>query len=214
MGSHFDHRQAVNGQFLVNLSRWAGQGGLAAVGVDEEGRELFVGGGFVVHGQQGAVHAVGRGLAVGVQAKPLHAVVVVTGAAVKVGVGAVVLEGGRAGGEWVAQGVQHLEFVAGGHAHLVGQAFGHGGEAQLVHGIGQGGGARTSASCRCSATCERGTTQHGGGGHARTAQQHLAAAQAGAQYCVEMRVGRGVGVFVVEEVGSAWRVLCHGERLA
>jgi hypothetical protein len=36
-----------------------------------------------------------KGLAAGIQAKPLHAVVVVAGAVFKVGVGAVIFEGGH-----------------------------------------------------------------------------------------------------------------------
>src|SRR5690606_24417060 len=86
----FNEGQAVDGQFLVDFGGGPGQGGRAAVGVDEEGAELLVGGGFVVHGQDAAaVEAVGW-LARSVQAEPLHAVVVVARTLIESGVGAIV----------------------------------------------------------------------------------------------------------------------------
>ena len=116
-------------EFFVHFTGRAGQAGFAAVGVDEEGGELFVRGGLVVHGQQGAVAAVGR-LAVGRQAKVLDAVVVVTCAVAPFVVGAIVFECRGRGGQWVAQRVQHAGCVAFGNDHAVGQALANGFEAQ------------------------------------------------------------------------------------
>ena len=57
----------------------------------------------------------------------------VTGAVLEMGVGAIVLESGCTGGERVAQRVQHLHRVTGGHAHPVGHVFGHGGKVEAGH---------------------------------------------------------------------------------
>ena len=129
VGLHFHHGEAVNGKFLVHFTGRAGQAGLAAVGVDKERAELFVGGGFVVHGQHAAGGAVGTGAAIGIQSEPLHAVMVVTGTVFPLGVTAIVFEGCYIAAQRVAQGIEHLHVIAGGDHHLVGQALGHGLEA-------------------------------------------------------------------------------------
>ena len=140
---HFHDRQAVDCEFLVHFRGRAGQGAGTAVAVDEEGAEFLVGGGFVVHGQQGACGAVGRRLAAGVQAKVLHAVMVVTGTVVPVGVGAVVFERCSAGLERIAQGVNHLHVVPRRHHHFVGQALAHSSKTQG----GQGGSHASRSAC-------------------------------------------------------------------
>ena len=189
----FDHGHTMNGGFLVDFSRHAGQGAAAPIGVQEEGAEFFVSGGLVVHGQQAAVDGRQRGLAGFVQAKPLHAVMVVTGAVFIIGVGAVVLVGGCASGQGVAQGVKHAGGVAGGYDHGVSQALGNRLEAQLAR----------SSRCRLcgnglTTDGQSGTAQHHGAQAAHAAKQHAAAAQARLQHRVKARVAAGVGVFVIK----------------
>jgi hypothetical protein len=186
---HLDHRHAVHHQFLVDFGRGARQRRRAAIGVQEEAAAVLVGGGFVVHAQQAAVAGGGAGLAVGRQAEPFHAVVVVAGAQLVLCVGAVVAVGGHAGGQRVAQRVDGARGVAGGHAHAVGQALGHGAEAQ-----------RRDGRVVIAATAGRqpDAAQHRGGRRAHRAAQQPAARQPGLQHLLEWRVAAGVGVFIEE----------------
>jgi len=207
LGLDLDHRQAVDGEFLLDLVGAARQRGLAAVGVQEEGGQLLVGRGLVVDGQQ-AARVVGLArAAIGAQAEPLHAVVVVTGTALEVAVAAVVPECGRAGVERVAQRIDDLVVVTLGDADLVGQALGDRLEAErgqragsLVSGVGTVTGRHSAAASQAQAGCAHG------------AAQDVAAVQARAQHLLEMRVGAGVGILIVEE-GVGADVLLQVEPL-
>ena len=205
---HFDHGNAVDGGFLVHFCGGAGQGGCAAVGVQEEGGELFVRGGFVVHREQATLGGVVVARAIGAQAKPLHTVVVVAGTLFKVTVGAVILVGRHAGRDGIAQGKQHAGGVTRGNAHHVGQALGHGAEAQQLGRAGHG--AVVIVATATGRHAKAG--QHGRAYRANATAQQATAGQACTQHRFKRGVGRGVGVFVVEVDGSCWRVhtLCHG----
>ena len=198
----------MDGGFLVHFCGGAGQGGCAAVGVQEEGGELFVRGGFVVHREQATLGGVVVARAIGAQAKPLHTVVVVAGTLFKVAVGTVILVGRHAGGNRIAQGKQHAGGVTRGNAHHVGQALGHGAEAQQLGVAGRGAVVIVAAAARGHAK----PGQHRSAHRANAATQQATARQACAQHRFKRGVGRGVGVFVVEVDGSDWRVhtLCHG----
>jgi len=135
-----------------------------------------------------------------VQAEPLDAVVVVTGAVAEVGVGAVVLVGRRAAGEWVAQGVNDAGGVALGHGHLIGHGLDHRLEPKAAHRSHRaaGGAAGQGCAAQCGSAC---------------ATEQAAPAQARAQHVVERGVVAGVGVFVVEVGVGADVVVGHGNDL-
>jgi len=202
--AHFHHRHAVDGQLLVHLRRGARQRAGAAVGVQEEGRELLVGRRLVVHAQQATVHGAVVALAVGAQAEPLHAVVVVSGALVVVGVGTVVLVPGHTSLQRITQRIHHAGGVARRNHQLVGQALAHGREAQQLlcgdHGV-----------VAASAGAQAEGAQHGRArrGHATT--QQATSRQACAQHRVKRGVGRGVGVLFVKVVGlRGFAAVGHG----
>ena len=90
----------MRGNFLVGL---AGRAGIWGRAVDVQ---KLVGQGFVVHDQQAPLGAGGIATGAGrVQAKVLHAVVVVTRAVVKVGITAVIFVGRCGRVQRIAQGV-------------------------------------------------------------------------------------------------------------
>ena len=143
--------------FLVGLAGRAWVGGGAA------GMQKLIGDGFVVHGQQTPLGAVGVTCRTrGVQPKIFHAVVVVTRAAGITGVGAVVQKGGGSRVQRVTQGIDHAGRVAGRHGDLVQQALVDGCETQFEIGSWRGGG---TGSGRCGRRA--GATAAGAQGQAR-----------------------------------------------
>ncbi|MNV36668.1 hypothetical protein D3C71_1281560 [compost metagenome] len=217
-----DHAHAVQVELALHFigdGAHTAHDGLA-VRVQEQGRD-----GFVVHHQQ-AARGVGRvPLVRGVDAEEGHAVVVVAGAAVIGGriIRAVVLVRGHAGGDRVAQAVEHAGGVAGGHGHDVVEALGHGVEAQLQR-RGRRGGGRCGSRCRrndgegCAATTAAATAglqQCGAGGTDAQAEQ-MAAAQARRDQVGEGRVRGRVGADIVEidAVGVRAGVCGHAQYLS
>ncbi len=186
-----EHGDAVDGHFLVDFAGRARQRGGAAGGVQEVGGAGFVGGRLVVHGDQGAVVAVGVGGAGGGQAEVVHAVVVVAEAVFVVGVGTVVLVGGRGRGERIAKGVDHREAVAFRHDDGVGGALGHALEAEQL-----AAGAVATAAVAAGQRGQRDAAEQGHGAGAGADAQEVAAAQTGGQD----RIEGGVGGIVVADV--------------
>ncbi|MDT4852690.1 hypothetical protein FQZ97_869300 [compost metagenome] len=182
--------------------------------------------GFMVHHQQ-AARGVGRvPLVGGVHAEEGHAVVVVAGAAVVGGriVGAVVLVRGHAGGDRVAQAVEHAGGVAGGHSDHVCEALGDRVEAQLHRRGGRCGSRRRRGSRSRRKNRERGAAtaataaglQQCGAGGADAQAEQMAAAQARRDQVGEGRVRGRVGADIVEidAVGVRAGVCGHAQYLS
>ena len=203
-GAHFDDGQAVQRHLLVDFQGRTRQGIGAAIGVHEERGQAFVGGRFVVHGQQAARDAGGRWGAVSGQREEFHAVVMVARTVFEVGIGAVVLVGGRAGRKRIAQRVDHAGGVAGRDDDGVGQALADGGEAEQLfdrrrrrraHWRRRGGDNRIVI--RTAARGQAEGAQQCSGGRGSAAAQHVAAAQAGVHDGAELFVRRSIQIDII-----------------
>ena len=164
----------------------------------------------MVDRQQGTVGAAGGGLAAAVQAKPFHAVVVIAGALLVGGVGAVVLVGRCGAGERVPERVKHLNLVTRCHRDGVRQAFTDRRKTQRAQGRRQSCGAG-SGTCAggCGTAAQTQATQQRATGRPGAAKQQVPTAQTGADDCVNVGVAGGIGVFSVEDVVWAQRLLVH-----
>ena len=197
--AHFDDRHPVGRNLLVRFGSWARVGG-GAVGMQE-----LVGQGLVVHCQQAALGPGDVACRPGcVQAEILDAVVVVAGAVIEVGVGAVVLvsRGGRR--QRVAQGEDRRGRVASRDGDDVGQVLGDRRKTQAQWLWSDRGWGHRCGSCRnrrvvaaAAAGGQRQGAQHGGPGGAHAHAQDVAARQPGVQDVVQGRVAAGVEVFGV-----------------
>ena len=143
----------MNRDFLVHFKSRARQCICAAICM-QKSRCNFrprVAGGFMVHGQQAALAAVGvPRRARGIQAKVLHAVVVVACAVFKIGVAAVIFKVSNASGHRVAQCKHGPGNVARRNRDFIKQVFGHCSKAQHCSGCWWQGHCRhiTAATCR------------------------------------------------------------------
>jgi hypothetical protein len=137
----------------------------------------------------------------GIQSKPLHAVMVVTCAPVKVHVAAIVPERCHILGQRIAERVNHLHLVALGHHHSICQTFAYSMKAQAADGIFQTSGCTCRYATRCAPT------------HTQAAQQcaacctnstdhHTAPVQPGLNHSVNVRIAGAIGVFAVENIIS------------
>ena len=201
----FNHRDAMDRNFLVHFCGRAGQGGGASSGVQEEGTAGLVGRRFVVDRQQAAVGRGQRWTAGGTQAIPLHAVVVVARPVFEVAVAAVVLERAGTAQDGISQRVDDACGVARRHGHFVGQVLGHCAKAQRSCCCRGCSGYGVAASTATSG--EHCAAQYGSADRRHAAHQQTTAAQPALQHAVERGVVRGVGVFVVEIVQCAHRII-------
>ncbi len=171
--------------------------------------------------EQASVGGRRRRLAVTRQTEEFHAVVMIAGAVVEIGIGAVVLVSGCRCGQWIAQCIQHAGGIASRHDDGIGQAFRHCAEREQLF--------RGTASCRwrhyraAAAACGQAKrAKHCTGSRGGAAAQQVAAADTRMQNSVEMLVRRFVRIdVVVIDHGAAkvgWfvhvRVLSTGEKWA
>ena len=184
-----DHRHAVGRDLLVGF-RCRTRTRRAAVHM-----QVVVAQCLVVHRQQAALGAVRVARGAGsVEPEVLHAVVVVAGALVEIGVAAVVGIGWRTRRQRIAECVDHGGGVAGRHAHGVGGALGHGGEAQLVDRRVRGW---RVVVVPATAGADAQPAQHHGRRGPHAAAQHGAPAQPGVEHGHEVVVATGVAVLVI-----------------
>ena len=196
----FNHRQTVRRHFFVGLCGGAGHGG------DARSVQKLVRQGFVVDRQEATLEAVGitRG-ARRVQAKVLHAVVVVAGAVLVIGVGAVIGKRGGRAGQRVAQGIQHAGGVTRRHSHLIQQVFVYRGEAEFeVHRRGNGRRRRWGRRSGCATTAGAQTKpgKYRAARRAHTCAQQAAPVEPRGDDAADAGVVAGVAVFAVVAVIS------------
>ena len=165
---------------------------------------------FVVDHQQTTSIAGGIGRRpAGSQAVVLHAVMVIAGTVVEVGVAAVVGVGRGRAGQRVAQGEQYLDVVAGSHCHCVRDILVDGREAQALQCAG-----RRCVIVVAAAGAQAQAAQDRSGRRAHAATQNAATRQACIEHTHECRIAGGVQVVVVMVIARAQaqvgRSLHHG----
>ncbi len=201
----FDHADAVQEELALHFVGDGAHRGVAGADdglagrMQEQRRD-----GFVVHHEQAARGVRRVPLVRRVDAEEGHAVMVVAGALVVGGgrIGAVVGIGGHAGGDRVAEAVQHGGGIAGRHADHVVQALGDGREAELGGGRRRGrrggrSGCRRQHREPAAAAATAAGLQQRGAGRADAQAEQMAAAQARRDQVVEGGVGAGVVADVV-----------------